>query len=185
MSVSPLPGQWMLNTNGVQTGPYDDAVFRMMYAQGQIPLNAMVWQVGMQSWVPVTQALGVMPRPGGMPPMMGGYPPPSMGYPQQMGGFPQQLGGFPQQGAPMQPSSGSSGSKSRALAAIIGFCFPGLHRVYLGKGAGLGAAIFAVVMIFGAVPLLFGLPGLACGCGMAFVIAVASVIDAMTVQLDA
>jgi len=185
MSVSPMPGQWMMNVNGMQSGPFDDAVFRMMYAQGQVPLNAMVWQVGMQNWMPVTQVLGAPPRPTGMPPQMGAFPPQQMGYPPQQTAYPaNQIGAFPQQPLAMQSPSGSSASKSRALAAIIGFFFPGLHRVYLGKGAGVGAVIFAVIMIVSGIPLLFGPFGIACFCGMVLVFSAGAIIDALTVQLD-
>lgn len=42
---------WYVNIDGNQGGPYSEADFEHMRAQGMIPPNAFVWREGMADWV--------------------------------------------------------------------------------------------------------------------------------------
>ena len=77
-----MPGSnWYVSNQGAQSGPFPDATFRQMLAAGQVPPGALVWQEGMQGWVPATSIAqpSVPAVPGGMPPpaVVGVHPPKS------------------------------------------------------------------------------------------------------------
>jgi hypothetical protein len=52
---------WYINIDGNQAGPYSEADFENMRAQGMIPPNAYVWKEGMANWVFASELPGGTP----------------------------------------------------------------------------------------------------------------------------
>ncbi|MEY3142605.1 MAG: hypothetical protein RLY21_1098 [Planctomycetota bacterium] len=52
---------WYVNIDGNQAGPYSEADFENMRAQGMIPPNAYVWKEGMPNWVYASELPGGTP----------------------------------------------------------------------------------------------------------------------------
>ena len=52
---------WYINIDGNQAGPYSEADFESMRAQGMIPPNAYVWKEGMANWVFASELPGGTP----------------------------------------------------------------------------------------------------------------------------
>lgn len=77
---------WYVSVNGSQAGPYPDAEFERMRAQGMVPPDAYVWCDGMVNWILASELPGgasparssafsdplIGPGPGAYPSAMGG-----------------------------------------------------------------------------------------------------------------
>lgn len=62
---------WFYAANGQQQGPFGDAQFRDLIANGTVRPDTLVWTEGMAGWQKAAEVPGLMPA-GGPPPMMGG-----------------------------------------------------------------------------------------------------------------
>ena len=73
----PLPPQIMFYAviNGQQAGPYDQAAFSQLAAQGQITRETLVWRQGMANWTPAGQVAETAPLFAQMPPPVPPPPP--------------------------------------------------------------------------------------------------------------
>lgn len=121
---------WYVSVNGGQAGPYPEADFERMRAQGLVPPNAYVWCEGMGNWILASEL------PGGAsvapPPLPTMAPPPGVGpsaYPFATGG--QQFGAVPY-GAPI-PAASPSGLVIAAYVlgglALLCSCLTGLPAI--------------------------------------------------------
>lgn len=53
------PGMsWYYAWNGQQAGPVEDSALRQMVDSGAMPPGTLVWQTGLEQWIPVEAALG-------------------------------------------------------------------------------------------------------------------------------
>ena len=69
---------WFYAANGKQQGPYPEAQFRDLIANGTVRADTLVWTEGMAGWQKAADVPGLMPA-GGPPPVAMGGPPPMMG----------------------------------------------------------------------------------------------------------
>ena len=68
---------WFYAANGQQQGPYPEAQFRDLIANGTLRADTLVWTEGMAGWQKAAEVPGLMPS-GGPPVLpMGGLPPPA------------------------------------------------------------------------------------------------------------
>jgi len=109
---------WFYASEGKQQGPYPEAQFRDLVAQGIVRPDTLVWSEGMAGWQKAAEIPGLIG--GGAPPMV------PAGGPPMMGG-----GGYA--GAGYAGGGGSAGALSvdfgileftwRTLVFVIGSCF--------------------------------------------------------------
>ena len=72
---------WYVNIDGNQAGPYSEADFENMRAQGMIPPNAYVWREGMANWVFASELPGGTPAAPTMAPPPSAWPAPGVYQP--------------------------------------------------------------------------------------------------------
>ena len=72
---------WYINIDGNQAGPYSEADFESMRAQGMIPPNAYVWKEGMANWVFASELPGGTPAAPTMQPPPSSWPAPGVYQP--------------------------------------------------------------------------------------------------------
>lgn len=83
---------WFYASEGKQQGPYQEAQFRDLVAQGVVRADTLVWSEGMAGWQKAAEIPGLMAGAGGPPPMI------------------PQPGGPPMTGSGGQAGPGSGGS---------------------------------------------------------------------------
>ncbi|TPQ31186.1 hypothetical protein C2U70_24735 [Bradyrhizobium guangdongense] len=83
---------WFYASEGKQQGPYQEAQFRDLVAQGVVRADTLVWSEGMAGWQKAAEIPGLMAGAGGPPPMI------------------PQPGGPPMTGSGGQAGPGSEGS---------------------------------------------------------------------------
>lgn len=83
---------WFYASEGKQQGPYQEAQFRDLVAQGVVRADTLVWSEGMAGWQKAAEIPGLMAGAGGPPPMI------------------PQPGGPPMTGSCGQAGPGSGGS---------------------------------------------------------------------------
>jgi hypothetical protein len=66
---------WFYAANGQQQGPFGDAQFRDLIANGTVRADTLVWTEGMAGWQKATEVPGLMASAGGPPLMPHGGPP--------------------------------------------------------------------------------------------------------------
>jgi TM2 domain-containing membrane protein YozV len=155
MTTQPMPGQWMLSVNGRQHGPYDDATFRRMFAEGRVPANAMVWRVGMANWIPASQVTGAAPQ------MM------------------------PQMAVPAAARPQGSKTVAALIAFFFPGLHRAYLGKGTAAGIWFFAIYtVASCIISGVLSVMFGQLGLPCTIGLALVVSIAAVIDTLLVQPD-
>ncbi|HEY0849240.1 MAG TPA: DUF4339 domain-containing protein [Bradyrhizobium sp.] len=66
---------WFYAANGQQQGPFGDAQFRDLIANGTVRADTLVWTEGMAGWQRATEVPGLMASAGGPPLMPHGGPP--------------------------------------------------------------------------------------------------------------
>jgi len=69
---------WFYAANGQQQGPYPEAQFRDLIANGTVRVDTLVWTEGMAGWQRAAEVPGLMPS-GGPPVLPAGGPPPMTG----------------------------------------------------------------------------------------------------------
>jgi uncharacterized protein DUF4339 len=70
---------WFYAANGQQQGPYPEAQFRDLIADGTVRGDTLVWSEGMAGWQKAAEIPGLMANAGGPPPQEYGAPPPMTG----------------------------------------------------------------------------------------------------------
>ena len=59
---------WYYAQSNQRFGPYTDAEFSNMVAQGTVTMDTLVWRDGMQNWVPYSQVQTTIPPSGAAAP---------------------------------------------------------------------------------------------------------------------
>ena len=84
-----MADQWYVGRNGQKAGPYTTEQLRQMAAAGQLVPSDLLWKQGLETWVPLSQARGLLPAAGGgtLPPLdlpaQGGFGPRDQALPPQ------------------------------------------------------------------------------------------------------
>ena len=66
-----MADQWYVGRNGQKAGPYTTEQLKQMAAAGQLVPTDLLWKQGLEQWVPLSQARGLLPAAGGgtLPPL--------------------------------------------------------------------------------------------------------------------
>ncbi|MBR1978807.1 MAG: DUF4339 domain-containing protein [Akkermansia sp.] len=67
----PSPGGYTVLVNGVPQGPYDLNQLRQLIQSGTIRPNDLVWQQGMEQWLPLSQIVSIESMSGALPSLAG------------------------------------------------------------------------------------------------------------------
>lgn len=70
-AAPPSPGGYTVLVNGVPQGPYDLNQLRQLIQSGAIRPNDLVWQQGMEQWLPLSQIVSIESMSGVLPSLSG------------------------------------------------------------------------------------------------------------------
>lgn len=76
-----MASEWYVGRNGQQSGPFSTGQLKEMAAAGQLAAGDLLWNQGLESWVPVSKVKGLLPVEGG-----GTLPPLDLGTPGGLAG---------------------------------------------------------------------------------------------------